>query len=67
MPIARYCSHSVIVPHMQAEGWEVKEDEKQVLSIARTYKTKNFVKVHLQNGRANMLTSLRTIDAFLMF
>ena len=31
---------------MQAQGWELKEGEKQVLSIARTYKTKNFVKVH---------------------
>ena len=44
---------------MQAQGWELKEDEKQLLSIARTYKTKNFVKVWA--GGVGMLNMLRAL------
>ena len=29
----------------QAEGWDLTEDDKSRLSIERTFKTKNFVKV----------------------
>ena len=48
---------SILCWTTQAQGWELREDEKQLLRIARTYKTKNFVKVHvlLQCGRRHML------------
>lgn len=37
----------VVHDNLQAEGWNLAEEEGKMLKIQRTWKTKNFVKVLL--------------------